>query len=113
MPEVPERSAFPPVITPEMEARFRPLFLDWLDRNQEALEAGGTGDVRALMSLLFLPEAQADEVDMVCVPRHPTNEMLDAAYYAATDEDATGVWERMIEVWLQKSKSGNSEAGRG
>lgn len=40
-------------ITPEMEASFRALFLDWLDENQEALEAGGTGDLRALMSLLF------------------------------------------------------------
>jgi hypothetical protein len=49
---------------------------------------------------------------MVLVPRRPTKEMIEAAYWAALDENAAGVWARMIEAWLQ-SKSGNSETGSG
>jgi hypothetical protein len=42
----------PTNITPTQEASFRRLFLEWLDQNQDALESGGAGDVRALMTLL-------------------------------------------------------------
>jgi hypothetical protein len=51
----------PIFFTHQMEASFRCLFLDWLDQNQEALESGGTGDVRALMTLLFSLGAQAPQ----------------------------------------------------
>lgn len=50
--------------------------------------------------------------EMVLVPRRPTREMIEAAYWAALDEDAEGVWRHMIEAWLQ-SKSGNSDSGSG
>lgn len=51
--------------------------------------------------------------EMVLVPRRPTKEMIDAAFYSATDEDAAGVWDDMIKAWLQQSKSGKSEVGSG
>jgi hypothetical protein len=54
-----------------------------------------------------------EEPEMVLVPRRPTEEMLEATYWSATDEDAAGVWEDMIKVWLQQSKSGKSESGSG
>ena len=41
------------------EVSFRHRFLEWLDQNQDALEAGGTGDVRALMNLLSSSGDQA------------------------------------------------------
>jgi hypothetical protein len=34
----------------------------------------------------------------VCVPREPTIEMLNGAYYDALEEDAAGVWKSMIGV---------------
>jgi hypothetical protein len=33
-----------------------------------------------------------------CVPREPTQEMLEAAYWAALAENAEGVWEEMISA---------------
>ena len=50
--------------------------------------------------------------EMVLVPRTPTPEMLEAAYYAALDEDAAAVWRAMVEAWLQ-AKSGKSGAESG
>ena len=38
------------------------------------------------------------EAGYVCVPREPTKEMLDAAYWAALAEDPTDVWSTMISV---------------
>jgi hypothetical protein len=38
--------------------------------------------------------------EMVLVPRHPTKEMIEAAYWASLDDDIAGVWEKMIEAWL-------------
>jgi hypothetical protein len=50
--------------------------------------------------------------DLVLVPRIPTKEMIEAAYYEALAEDAKGVWEAMIRAWIQVSK-GKSESGNG
>jgi hypothetical protein len=50
-----------------------------------------------------------DEIEMVLVPRLPTEEMIEAAYWCAYNEDAKGVWEKMISAWLQSSSSGNSD----
>jgi hypothetical protein len=36
-------------------------------------------------------------VDWACVPRIPTQAMLEAAYWAAHEENAAGVWAEMIE----------------
>ena len=55
---------------------------------------------------------QDKEQEMVLVPSHPTKEMIEAAYWAAHNEDAEAVWEKMILAWLQL-KSGNSESGKG
>lgn len=44
------------------------------------------------------------EVEMVLVPLHPTKEMIEAAWAAALDEDASGVWSAMIEAWISRSK---------
>ena len=57
-------------------------------------------------------DANKSETEMVLVPRSPTKEMIEAAYYAALDEDAAGVWEAMIKRWIQSS-SGKSESGSG
>jgi hypothetical protein len=39
----------------------------------------------------------------------PTKAMLEAAYEAALDEDAAGVWDAMVLAWVQakKEKSGS------
>ena len=50
--------------------------------------------------------------EMVVVPRIPTKEMIRAAWEAATDEDAAGVWRAMIEAFLQ-SNIGKSDSGNG
>lgn len=50
--------------------------------------------------------------EMLVVPRHPTKEMVAAAWASALDENAAGVWEAMITAWLH-SKMGNSETGSG
>jgi hypothetical protein len=34
----------------------------------------------------------------VCVPRMPTQEMLDEAYWSALAENAAGVWDEMIKA---------------
>ena len=41
----------------------------------------------------------------VIVPRVPTPEMLDAAYWSAAGEDAGGVWQDMIEAALAETDS--------
>lgn len=51
-----------------------------------------------------------DNSEMVLVPRHPTKEMIEAAWADALAEDARGVWEEMIKAWIQSTK-GKSEAG--
>ena len=51
-----------------------------------------------------------DNAEMVLVPRHPTKEMIEAAWAEALAEDAVGVWKEMIDAWLQ-SKTGKSETG--
>jgi hypothetical protein len=38
------------------------------------------------------------EVDLLVVPKKPTQQMLDAAWASALAEDAAGVWESMIEA---------------
>jgi hypothetical protein len=43
---------------------------------------------------------EVDGVEMVLVPRVPTKEMIEAAYWDANDEDAAGVWGSMIRAWL-------------
>ena len=41
-----------------------------------------------------------DDVEMVLVPRHPTKEMIEAAWADALAEDAKGVWRCMIDEWI-------------
>jgi len=43
-------------------------------------------------------------IEMVSVPRKPTEEMLKAAWADALAEDAAGVWDAMIEAWLASQK---------
>jgi hypothetical protein len=50
-------------------------------------EIAGEGIVKAL-----------DARGFVCVPRVPTKEMLSGAYYDALEEDARGVWDKMVGV---------------
>ena len=57
--------------------------------------------------------SQQNESDMVLVPRRPTKEMIEAAFWAASDEDAAGVWKAMVNAWLQQSNNGNSESDNG
>ena len=45
-----------------------------------------------------------NQTEMVMVPRFPTKEMLDAAYWDANDEDAAGVWKSMIAAWLSSQQ---------
>jgi hypothetical protein len=37
--------------------------------------------------------------EYVLVPRNPTPEMIQKAYWSALGEDAKGVWADMIEAW--------------
>jgi hypothetical protein len=46
---------------------------------------------------------EQETAEMILLPRHPTKAMIEAAYYAALNEDAEGVWEKMIEAWIQES----------
>jgi hypothetical protein len=57
-------------------------------------------------------DLEENQTEMVLVPRHPTKSMLKAAWCAAHDEDAVGVWRDMIEAWLQ-DRIGNSASGSG
>lgn len=43
--------------------------------------------------------------EMVLVPRHPTKEMIEAAWADAHGEDALGVWRSMIEAWLKQEEN--------
>ena len=43
--------------------------------------------------------------EMILVPRTPTKEMLEAAYWDALGEDARGVWESMIKAWLEQREN--------
>lgn len=56
-----------------------------------------------------------DQREMILVPRIPTKEMLDAGWADAHAENTLGVWESMIEAWLNRnqSSSGNSSFERG
>lgn len=38
-----------------------------------------------------------DRTGYVCVPRDPTQEMIEAAWASALAENAAGVWSRMVE----------------
>lgn len=40
--------------------------------------------------------AALDAAGYVCVPREPTEAMVDAAYWPAHDENAKEVWEQMV-----------------
>jgi hypothetical protein len=42
--------------------------------------------------------AALNEAGYVCVPREPSEEMRNAAYWSALAENAVGVWEDMIEA---------------
>jgi hypothetical protein len=46
----------------------------------------------------------ADETEMVLVPRVPTKEMIEAAWAAALNENAGGVWRAMIDAWIESEK---------
>ena len=37
-----------------------------------------------------------EELGFVCVPKKPTKDMLDAAYWEALAENAEGVWDAMV-----------------
>lgn len=53
-----------------------------------------------------LDSAVTGQQEMVLVPRVPTREMIEAAYWSAFGEDAEGVWKAMIHAY--ESRSGNS-----
>ena len=53
-----------------------------------------------------LEDAVTGQSEYVVVPRVPTREMVDAAYWSAFGEDAKGVWEAMIIAY--ESSNGNS-----
>jgi len=44
--------------------------------------------------------AAEQDSQLVLVPRHPTKEMMEAAWADALAEDAAGVWKAMIECYL-------------
>jgi hypothetical protein len=46
--------------------------------------------------------------EMILVPRVPTKNMLDEAYYPALAEDAGAVWEAMIEEYERQTSLGKS-----
>ena len=48
-----------------------------------------------------MADEESAKIEMVLVPRHPTKEMLDAAYWAIHSEDGVAVWEKMTEAWLE------------
>jgi hypothetical protein len=52
-----------------------------------------------------LEPAVTGQSDMILVPRKPTQAMLKAAWADALGEDATGVWESMIEEWELSTES--------
>lgn len=70
-----------------------------------------------LMSVLMARAAAQEilrsitEKGLVIVPRKPTQEMLEAGWYYANDEDAAGTWDSMIEAYGESS--GNSVRGNG
>lgn len=56
-----------------------------------------------------LDDAVTGQSEYVLVPRAPTQAMIKAAYWSAYDEDAEGVWEKMISTYEEgSSKNGNS-----
>lgn len=50
-----------------------------------------------------LENAVTGQSEYVLIPRVPTKEMIDAAYWAALDEDAGAVWEAMIGSYESKA----------
>jgi hypothetical protein len=44
-----------------------------------------------------------EEIEMVLVPRVPTQAMIDAAWAPARGEEAAEVWREMIDGWLSRS----------
>ncbi len=51
--------------------------------------------------------------EMVLVPRRPTSEMLDAAFYPALAEDALAVWNAMIMEYENSLENGKLGLGEG
>lgn len=49
-------------------------------------------------------DREENQTEMVLVPRHPTKEMIEAAWADALGEDAKGVWGSMIDHWLKQRK---------
>jgi hypothetical protein len=47
---------------------------------------------------------QSKEQEMILVPRRPTKEMLDAAYWPNIDDDIEGLWEAMVDCWLRNQQ---------
>lgn len=56
--------------------------------------AGGDDDLERLACIV----KRLDEDGYVIVPKEPTPEMIESAYYDALDEDAKGVWVSMVEA---------------
>lgn len=55
--------------------------------------------------------ADLDETpEMVVVPRVPTEEMIEAAYWANIDDDIIGIWQAMVDCWLETKQ--RESAGR-
>jgi len=52
-----------------------------------------------------------DKYGWICVPKIPNNEMLDAAYWCAYEENAAGVWEEMIAVIASSYPVNNVNSG--
>jgi hypothetical protein len=64
-------------------------------------------------------DTDEQEVEMALVPRILAKEMLNAAYDNALGEDAAGVWNDLVQAWLEvvraaivaESKSGEEQHG--
>ena len=62
------------------------------DRIIETIVAcGGSRDLAEAAAAVY-------DTGYVCVPKVPTKDMLDAAYYEALGEDAAGVWREMLRA---------------
>ena len=73
----------------------------------ELLPKAGPDEEAEVIIMQQTGQRQGGDSEMVLVPRVPTEEMIEAAWAAATAEDAAGVWRAMIRRWLQDS-DGNS-----
>jgi hypothetical protein len=81
---------------------------------KEALDAtGGAGTDYRSAAEAFLADLRSK--GLTCVPKTPSEQMLDAAWAYALNEDAAGVWSSMIKEFEQTQhlQQGNSKQVQG